>query len=58
MDKESRIRKRNTKENTREKIRRGGHKQKKITKMAKVRVYWNVAEKKEFWDYVSKFEQI
>jgi hypothetical protein len=42
MDKESGIRKRSTKGNTRERIRRGGHQQKKITKTAKVRVLYRV----------------
>jgi hypothetical protein len=41
MDKESGIRKRSTKGNTRERIRRGGHQQKKITKTAKVRVLYS-----------------
>jgi hypothetical protein len=60
MDKENGNRKRSPKENTREKIRRGGAQAKKIKKMAKVRVlYWNVAglrkKEQEFWDYVRQF---
>jgi hypothetical protein len=40
MDKENGNRKRSAKGNIREKIRKGGHKQKKITKTAKVRVLY------------------
>jgi hypothetical protein len=40
MDQENGNRRRSAKGNIREKIRRGGHKQKKITKTAKVRVLY------------------
>jgi hypothetical protein len=55
------MRKRSTKGNTREKIRREGHKQKKITKAAKVKVlYWNVAglRKKKKKNFVTTWNNL
>jgi hypothetical protein len=61
MDKESGIRKRNTKRNIREKIRRGGHKQKdnedgKSEGIILKRRGFKTKKEEEFWDYVRQFE--